>query len=138
MSETYERKRKSVFLKEVSDEEEKLWQAARKGYVEEVQSLLSSIFLDVTCVRGIYSATPLCEAAYNGHKEVVKVLLDKGADPNWADKYGGKPIRSRGRPSCRKDIIQLLKLKIGETQNPGTQYLGKSKSGNSKSGKVKI
>ena len=32
-----------------------------------------------------YIATPLFEAAKNGHTDIVRILLDKGAKPNIPD-----------------------------------------------------
>jgi ankyrin repeat protein len=38
--------------------------------------------VDVMDVRG---QTPLAQAAWNGHTEVARLLLDAGADPELAD-----------------------------------------------------
>jgi len=37
-----------------------------------------------------YIATPLFEAAKNGHTDIVRILLDKGAKPNIPDGYKHK------------------------------------------------
>ena len=37
-------------------------------------------------------ATPLCAAAANGQLDVVRALLNAGADKTIASKYGEKPI----------------------------------------------
>ena len=36
--------------------------------------------------------TPLCYAARSGHNEVVKLLVEKGADANRVDKMGHTPL----------------------------------------------
>ncbi|KAJ6621109.1 hypothetical protein B0H10DRAFT_2215377 [Mycena sp. CBHHK59/15] len=58
-----------------------LWKACSQGDLESVQEALanaSSVDIEIKDHTGV---TPLIEAIRNGHAEVVKVLLDKGADP---------------------------------------------------------
>lgn len=38
--------------------------------------------------------TPLHQAAVSGQVKVVKILLEKGADPDAVDIYGRKPLDS--------------------------------------------
>ena len=92
-SESYLKKAKSVFHGEIGHEERKLWQAAKEGNVEEVQRLSSIIFMDVNSVWGRDQSTALCEAVqnasspqnhsrYTSQKNVIELLLAKGADPD--------------------------------------------------------
>ena len=79
------------------------------------------------CVRGGMLLTPLQEAARYGHKEVVKLLLDRGAECNKASKkygltplymavqgdhfnYGWTPVHWAARKG-HKDVVQLLLTK---------------------------
>ena len=80
-SNTFQGKGKYVFDKEISEDETKLWHASRCGILEEVRRLLSYGLLNVDCVR-LADCTPLGIAAFWGHKEVVKILLEQGADCN--------------------------------------------------------
>ena len=61
-AESYQKKGKSLFHGEILDDKEQLWQAARKGNVLRVQTLLS-VFVDVNSARGWMLSTPLCEAS---------------------------------------------------------------------------
>ena len=52
---------------------------------------------------GYYDSTPLCEAASRGHVDLVKILLDRGGDPNKADIDGETPLyRIEIQHCCRK------------------------------------
>ena len=52
--------------------------------------------------------TPLLWASWNGHKDVVQLLLDKGADPNRADRVSGVTPLNEASDNGHKDVIQLL------------------------------
>ena len=117
VSEAYRRKAKSLFQQEILKDDAKLWKGSRDGNINEVRRLLSIGLLDVNWVDRGYtyggmrfsSSTPLQEAVERGQREVVKVLLDNGADPDKAlkSKIGDTPLTSASR-SGYKDIIQLL------------------------------
>ncbi|PCH33896.1 hypothetical protein WOLCODRAFT_160435 [Wolfiporia cocos MD-104 SS10] len=65
-----------------------LWKACSEGNLDNVQEILkeaSSVDLEIKDHTGV---TPLIEAVKNGHVEVVRALLDKGADPTNASSQG--------------------------------------------------
>ena len=117
-SELYHRKAKSLFNGEIVCDEWKLWHAAWKGNVEKVQSLAGSIFVDVNCVKGPRETTPLCVAAQNpsapsthsandSHKDVIQLLLERGAKPNMPDKDGWTPLYWATQHANR-EVMQVL------------------------------
>ena len=53
------------------------------------------------------SSTPLHLAAIQGHKEIVELLIPKGADVNAKDKIGGTSLHLAAH-SGQKEIVELL------------------------------
>ena len=51
--------------------------------------------------------TPLHFAAYRGHKDVVQILLDKGADPSRTDNSGCTPL-SLAHHLGKNEIVNML------------------------------
>ena len=51
-----------------------------------------------------FKSTPLHLAAEQGHREVVGLLLEGGADPNKADKDGRTPLLRTNH----NDVVQLI------------------------------
>ena len=76
-------------LAEKMRREEMIYDSVRSGDIEEVDRLLSS-GVDPNCktfrtrIVGKYP-TPLYQAAYLGHKDIVRSLIGAGADPNIPD-----------------------------------------------------
>ncbi len=69
------------------DKDEALRNAAKDTRIKEMERLLDS-GANVNAVKGKYRTTVLMEAAVEGNEEVVKFLLNRGADVNAKDKDG--------------------------------------------------
>ena len=123
------KKVRTRFKKEVLDDKNKLVKASRKGNVDEVRKLVWSGILDVNCLltrtRSPYisitmQSTPLCMAAKGGHKKVLEILLDKGADCNKTDGDGFSPLHMAARFG-NEDIVKMF-LDIGADHDIPTLY----------------
>ena len=110
-SERYHRKRKCVFLEEILREEDELVDASQEGKSEDVIKLLCSGMVDVNCSGRTpghrLDSTPLYEAAWKGHTNVVQILIDKGADLNKTSQWGQTPVNMAARAG-HKHVVQLL------------------------------
>ena len=74
------------------DDYKKLWRASMKGNANKVARILANGNLDVNEPTHEGGPTPLLLAIRWCHKEIVKSLLDSGADPNIADGEGLTPL----------------------------------------------
>ena len=54
------------------------------------------------------SSTPLIAAIKKGYVDVVKLLIEYGADVNYTDKRGKKPLYYAINSSKKNEIIKLL------------------------------
>ena len=112
-SEQYQKKAKSTFGHAISKD---LWVATLFGNANEVMRLLTFVLADVDCAHEATNSTPLFEDALDGYKEVVQVLLDRGAEPNkevkfslrgFTDQDGETPLDIAAL-SGHKDVVKLL------------------------------
>ena len=94
---------KSRFFEDLQEE---LRQAAAEGNFGKVEKILSFGMVDINYM-GSEIETPLLLAAKNGHIRAVKLLLERGAEPNTGDQVGHAPLHgaaSRGH----KEVVQIL------------------------------
>jgi ankyrin repeat protein len=65
--------------------------AARQGYIESMTALLDG-GVDVNQLTAGDKSSPLLIATINGHFDLARMLLDRGADPNLAAENGATPL----------------------------------------------
>ena len=105
-SERYQKEEERMLAEKIDVEERK---SLYLRNVEEMTYLLSS-GVDTNCVAlhddGLIHRKRN-RAATKGRMDVVQLLLDTGAHPNKADKFGNTPLHRAAWRSC-KDMVQLL------------------------------
>ena len=87
--------------------------AARKGNIEAVKKHLDA-GVDIHVLDKKYGFAPLHYAAEGGYKEIVELLLAKGADVNQRDKVGKTPTYWAMRYG-RKEVTAILRKHGGKT-----------------------
>ena len=88
-SQSFQKRAKLVFQKDIADYEQRLWRAAKKGDAGVVKRLLENPMLDVNHMEKEWvwseiSTTPLTMAAKYGHGDVAKLLINKGGKKTHA------------------------------------------------------
>ena len=84
-----------------------LMRASYAGYADAVSELLASPRTEIDAADE-NDASALHHAATNGHKEVVKVLLDHCAQISVTDKFGWSPL-DRAAANQNESIIQMFR-----------------------------
>ena len=85
ISDSFKKKATLLFREEMEDE---IWKAIWRGNTKEARRHLSCANVDVNHIERSYM-TPLC---YAGHKKMVQLLLDAGADANKPTRRGLYPL----------------------------------------------
>ncbi|RPD81882.1 hypothetical protein L226DRAFT_541496 [Lentinus tigrinus ALCF2SS1-7] len=99
-----------------------LWKACSEGDLENVAELLKETTPVDIEVKDHTGVTPLIEAVKNGHVEVVRILLDKGADPTNASSQG--PPESYTSDPVVHGLLSAAKGKMDQppAQQPEAAY----------------
>jgi len=96
-----------------------LLQAIRNNDLNSVNKLLKgSLFskgADVNLITGFPGLLPLGLACYRGYKDIIELLITKGADINKQDGVGRTPINNAAEEG-HKDIVEFL-IKINADIN---------------------
>ena len=92
ISETYQKIGKALFHNEITQDQEKLVKASKEGNVSLVRRLLLGRMLDVNNENSYNKRTPLSLAAGYVHKDVIKDLRGREADPNKSDSSQWTPL----------------------------------------------
>ncbi|CAG2210494.1 unnamed protein product [Mytilus edulis] len=95
-----------------------LYRAAKERHVETVKMLLENIKTDVN-IRSKDGETALFAAAKFGYRDVIKMLVAKGADMNITNDDGKTPIKAAQEMEHLK-TVELLNEKL-KTVNTHTQ-----------------
>lgn len=96
----------TVVAQDKSDKNEEFFAVARRGDVAAVKAFLDK-GVDVNA-KTQYGATALAYACDKGHTEVVRLLLERGADPNVRDTFYNATPMSWAAPKGHVEIARLL------------------------------
>ncbi|XP_071111401.1 ankyrin repeat domain-containing protein 2-like isoform X2 [Haliotis cracherodii] len=87
-----------------------LYWASEDGNLEEVKRILSR-GVDVNC-RSWGSRTPVMRAAWNGHRDVVELLVGEGADVSLVDEDGDNTLHLACRGGDMETVKFVLSLHV--------------------------
>jgi ankyrin repeat protein len=90
-----------------------VYQAAEAGDVESIQFFVSDYSWD-PMVASSEGLTPLCAAAKGGNVDVITLMVEAGADVNYADSHGKKPL-AYAKEAGKQEAVDLL-LQLGATE----------------------
>jgi ankyrin repeat protein len=92
--------------------DEEIIEAAEENNLPEVRRLLS-VGADVNAKNNYYGETPLHRASCQGHVQVVKALLEHGAEIEAKDNDGWTPLHW----ACLKDHLPVVKSLLSDGAN---------------------
>ena len=109
-SESLKLRCKVVFCENIQTD---LLESAMSGLIHNITFVLSFSMADLNFVN-IWHESPLILAAKHGHRDVVKLLINRGAVPDLTSYHGITPLRFAAEQGHR-DVVELL-LNRGQIQ----------------------
>lgn len=104
--------------KEIPQEYDELFKAIKSKDVEKVKQILSSKSINLDPPRMAYEVNkPLGFAAAYGNLEIVKLLLEKGADINGKTAYGDSPL-IKAAERKNNEIVEFLLSEGADVNQP--------------------
>ncbi|XP_046347809.2 ankyrin repeat domain-containing protein 49-like [Haliotis rufescens] len=88
-----------------------LSKASREGKLRAVAGILAAGLADVNCRAG-NGKTPVILAAYGGHREVVELLMSKGANVSLVDSVGNNLLHNACLGGDMKTVEFVLALNV--------------------------
>ncbi|XP_046552973.1 kinase D-interacting substrate of 220 kDa-like [Haliotis rubra] len=85
--------------------------ACMEGSLAEVKRILDTGRADINC-RGVFGMTPVLWAAWWGHRDVVELLVSRGADVSLVDDVGNNTLHWACMGGDRKTVKFVLVLKM--------------------------
>ncbi|OBT63581.1 hypothetical protein VE03_07021 [Pseudogymnoascus sp. 23342-1-I1] len=101
-----------------------LHEASSNGHIEVLLELFKSSSIDVDCID-LRGATPLTLAARGtspSHGQVVKLLLEKGANPRWAERDRSTPIFLAAESGNITSLEYILKKKVNPDERNTSRH----------------
>jgi len=98
---------------------EKMCNAASEGKLEDLKNIINTNN-NISLAECPNKLTPLYMASFNGHKEVVEFLLEKGADVNQGITEDGATPLIAALESGHLDVFNLLLKKNADTNKART------------------
>ncbi|XP_067678573.1 ankyrin-1-like [Haliotis asinina] len=96
--------------------------ACRRGHIETVEYILSQNMLDINS-RGFQKMNPLMNAALMGHREVIKLLVSKGADVLQLDLGGDNILHYACRGGHIETVEYILSQNMLDINSRGFQKM---------------
>jgi ankyrin repeat-rich membrane spanning protein len=99
-------------MSRLSSNDLRLWNAIERGDAVAVQQALGN-GVNVNFVHEHEDSTPLLEACRRGYDEIVRILLDAGADARWKNKVGWSAFYE----ACRGERLSTVQLLLNHDKD---------------------
>ncbi|XP_046543615.1 serine/threonine-protein phosphatase 6 regulatory ankyrin repeat subunit B-like [Haliotis rubra] len=104
--------------------------ARRGGRMRFVKYVVTQYSVDINS-KGMYGSTPLLQAVYCGHRDLLKFLVTKGANLSHVDDDGGNILHwacRGGHVGVVKEILTQYNIDVNSRENHGETSLMKAAS----------